>query len=140
MIFGKNYSKPKFYIKGEEIEVVNSFKYLGITFSKNGRFLRSLKENTDKARKAFYSLMNHCKDRLIPLDCKLELFSKCIEPILLYGCEIWGIENPETSTTPSSKGNRSVLCIKKTFRHSDHDPSSITTHKSNVRHQTCTIS
>ena len=29
---------------------------------------------------------------MFPLDCQLELFQTCIEPILLYGCEIWGTE------------------------------------------------
>ena len=93
MIFGKNYSKPNIKIYGNNLEVVNNFKYLGITFSKNGRFIHSLKDNIEKARKGLYALMNRCKDKFIPLDCKLELFSKCIEPILLYGCEIWGTED-----------------------------------------------
>ena len=93
MIFRKNYSKPNIKVYGKNLEVVNHFKYLGNTFSKNGRFMFSLKDNIDKARKGFYALMNHCKDKFIPLDCKLELFSKCIEPILLYGCEIWGTED-----------------------------------------------
>ena len=93
IIFGKNYSKPNIKIYGKNLEVVNSFKYLGITFNKSGRMMQSIKDNIEKARKAFYAIMNRCKDKSIPLDCKLELFSKCIEPILLYGCELWGIED-----------------------------------------------
>ncbi len=92
VIFGKNYHKPRFLLKGEPVEVVNNFKYLGIIFSKNGRLNKTLKENVDKARKAFYLLMRKCKQNCIPLDCQVELFQTCIEPILLYGCEIWGIE------------------------------------------------
>ena len=37
-------------------------------------------------------LMRKCRQKCIPLDCQVELFQTCIEPILLYGCEIWGIE------------------------------------------------
>ena len=36
--------------------------------------------------------MRKCKQKFIPLDCQIELFQTCIEPILLYGCEIWGKE------------------------------------------------
>ena len=93
VIFGKNYNKPNIKIRENSLEIVTNFIYLGITFSKNGRFLNCLKNNIEKARLAFFSLMNRCKDRHIPIDCKLELFEKCIEPILLYGCEIWGVED-----------------------------------------------
>ena len=52
-----------------------------------------MKVNVDKARKAFYLLLRRCKENLLPIDCQIELFTKCIEPILMYGCELWGYED-----------------------------------------------
>ena len=93
MIFGKHYRKPKFTLINSELEIVNDFIYLGVKFSKNGRFIKAMKRNVDKARKAFYLLLRRCKENMLPIDCQIELFTKCIEPILLYGCEVWGYED-----------------------------------------------
>ncbi len=82
-----------FFINQKQIEIVNNFKYLGIIFNKSGKFTATIKENIDKARRAFYLLIRNCKEKLIPLDCQIELYNKCIEPILLYGCEVWGYED-----------------------------------------------
>ena len=114
LVFGKSYRRPIIKIHENILEVVNSFVYLGITFSKNGRFINSMKNNIEKARKAFYSLMNRCKEKYIPLDCKLELYQKCIEPILLYGSEIWGIEDAGILETFRLKCYRIMMNAKST--------------------------
>ncbi len=88
---GKVIINQSFDLKGELVEVVNHFKYLGIIFSKNGKFINTLKDNIDKGRRAFFLLLRKFNQQCIPLDCQIELFQTCIEPILLYGCEIWGI-------------------------------------------------
>ena len=93
VLFGKKYRKPRFFINHTQIEVVNSFKYLGVVFNKSGNLKHTINENIDKARRAFYLLMRTCKEKLVPLDCQVELFTRCIEPILLYGCELWGYED-----------------------------------------------
>ena len=49
MIFGKNYRKPVLKVHGKNLEVVNNFKYLGVTFSKTGRFIHCLKDNIEKS-------------------------------------------------------------------------------------------
>ena len=72
---------------------MESFKYLGVILSKNGRYIKAIKENIDKARKAMFELRRTFKQKFIPIDCQIELFGKTIEPILLYGAEIWGFEN-----------------------------------------------
>lgn len=57
MIFGAQYRKPNIFVNGVALNVVNKFKYLGIVFSKNGRFINSIKGNIEKARKAFLVLL-----------------------------------------------------------------------------------
>ena len=39
-----------------------------------------------------FSLLRKCRQLNLPLDVQLELFEKCVHPILLYGCEIWACE------------------------------------------------
>ena len=73
--------------------ILTTSVYLGVLFSSNRRFVSAMKMNVDKGRKAFYALMRNCKEKDIPIDCIIELFSKTIDPILLYGCEIYGFEN-----------------------------------------------
>ena len=73
--------------------ILTTSVYLGVLFSSNRRFVSAMKMNVDKGRKAFYALMRNCKEKDIPIDCIIELFSKTIDPILVYGCEIYGFEN-----------------------------------------------
>ena len=93
MILGKNYRKPKLKIADREVEVVNSFKYLGVTFCKTGRYINAVKENVDSARRAFFLLLKYVRQNDVPLDCQVDLFCRTIEPILLYGAEVWGFEH-----------------------------------------------
>ena len=76
VIFSKNHRKPIIYINNQKIEVVNQFKYLGITISKSGKFLSALKDNINRARRAFYAQMRQVKANHIPLSCHIDLFQK----------------------------------------------------------------
>ena len=40
-----------------------------------------------------YSLIQKGRRLNLPTDIMLKLFDSCVEPILLYGCEVWGYEN-----------------------------------------------
>ena len=92
LCFGRKH-KNVFTINNEVIENVDVFKYLGVLFSKNGRFEKAKIENINKARRGMYSLRKSFREKHIPIDCQLDLIEKTIDPILLYGCEIWGVGN-----------------------------------------------
>ena len=72
----------------DTLEEVDSFKYLGVTFCRNGLFLQ-VQENL--ARRAQASLdcyiMQH---KHLPVNVIFYLFDPLIIPILLYGSEIYG--------------------------------------------------
>ena len=89
LCFGRKHHHT-FTINNEPIENVDTFKYLGVIFSKNGRFEKAMIENINKARRGVYSLRKSFREKYIPIDCQLDLIEKTIEPILLYGCEVWG--------------------------------------------------
>ena len=90
MTFGKK-RNHKYILNGQAVEVVDSFKYLGVIFSRNGKFINAVKENINKARKAIHILRRNFKNNHIPIDCQIDILEKTVEPILLYGAEIWGI-------------------------------------------------
>ena len=94
MVFSKRKRKCKPYMfNGEQLEVVNSFKYLGVIIQKNGRFNEHIKHSYTQAQRAMYALLKKCKRHNLPINLQIELFDKLVAPVLLYGAEIWGYCN-----------------------------------------------
>ena len=47
----------------------------------------------DQAMKAMYASLKKSRCLDLPIDIQLELFDRMVVPIVLYGCETWGVEN-----------------------------------------------
>ena len=80
----------------QELEIVNKFSYLGVTFSPGGSL--SLARNTlaGQAQKATFQLEKYLyKLTFISPKHKLELFDRLILPILNYCAEICGFSNDQ---------------------------------------------
>ena len=95
MIFG-DYARNRpvsFNIAGDEIETIKEFKYLGVRFTKNGRFVQHIKYLSALAKKSMQLLRKRIVNLHLPVDCQLKLFDQTIVPILLYGSETFGFEN-----------------------------------------------
>ena len=82
----------KWYYKGKEIEVVNSYKYLGFTLTTKLSIDISLTEFAGRAKnkvidimKTMYSLGN------MDLSIFFKLFDAQVKPLILYLSEIWGL-------------------------------------------------
>ena len=75
------------------IKNVKEFTYLGITFNGSTSFQPALKELSNKANRALFSLNSKCKLSKLPLDIAIKLFDVMISPILLYESEVWGATN-----------------------------------------------
>ena len=112
VIFGRK-KNHTFTLDNQQIEVVNSFKYLGIIFKRNGSFIEAIKDNIQKATLAMYSLRRTFKEKLIPIDCQIDIFEKTIEPILLYGAEIWGFSNTKIIEKFYLKTLKQILGLRK---------------------------
>ncbi len=92
-IFSKDRCQPEnynFQFKGEKIDVVENYKYLGVTMSYNGSFKLCQEELCQQGKRAMYSLIAKCRKFDLPIDLQLELFDAMVLPIITYGCEIWG--------------------------------------------------
>ncbi len=90
---GKISNIPVFTFGESQIDVVDDYNYLGIVFNYNGNFNKNNKARYDQARKAMYAILCKARKLCLPVDVQLHLFDAVIKPILLYGCEVWGIES-----------------------------------------------
>ncbi len=96
MIFQK---KPRLADKKYEFKIgetilnhVTCYNYLGLTISASGQFNTAIKDLTDKARRAFYSIRRPLIKFNPPIKLWIKIFDSIIKPILLYGGEIWGLK------------------------------------------------
>ena len=69
MIFGKCRKKKKFIINNLEIEKVDYYKYLGVFFYKNGKFIFCMKKLVQLAKKALFVLRKKSQSLNLPIDC-----------------------------------------------------------------------
>ena len=93
MIFSKVKAKThkyKFTHEDTELEIVDNYKYLGLTLAHNGSFKLAITSLCTQASRAMYSLIGKSRRLDLPIDLQLELFDNLVLPIMLYGCEIWG--------------------------------------------------
>ena len=87
---GKVTKLPNFFLGTTEIDVVEEYTYLGVTFNYNGLFRKALNKQITQARKAMFALLAKAKSLKLPIDITCELSEIIVTPVLLYGCEIWG--------------------------------------------------
>ena len=92
MIFERStrHTNIDFFLNNEKLEVVNSFKYLGVYFFKNGNWNRTQKNISEHASKAMHKLFSVFNQYEFQLKEKLKLFDVLISPILNYSAEVWG--------------------------------------------------
>ena len=96
VIFGaRRTDKYCFKMEGTSIEIVKSYKYLGVLMSSNGSFLNARKSIHERANKAMHLLYKRIYNLNLPLDLQLKLIDSTILPIITYGSDVWGYENLE---------------------------------------------
>ena len=90
---GKVRKFREFTFAGEPVEVVPEYVYLGIVMNFNNKFTKAIERQCILAKKAIFSLNSKTLNLNLPIDLQIDLFGKLVNPILTYGCEIWGYEN-----------------------------------------------
>ena len=100
MIFQKRPS-PKhqhtFLLDTIPLEQTKNYTYLGLNISDTGNLNQAVKDLREKARIAFYAIKRNIRLD-IPIQTWLKILDSVIEPISLYGCEIWGPQNDQDFT------------------------------------------
>ena len=94
MVFKKSGRLPqnlRFIYNDQELEIVSSFKYLGVLFTSGGSFSQHDKLLAGQALKAIFKLNKYLYKftDLLPKHI-LDLFDKLIMPILMFSSEVWG--------------------------------------------------
>ena len=115
VVFGKRLRNQDyvFTYDGDILEIVDSYKYLGILFSANGNFHKCKVNLKEQAERAMFALLNKCNTLDLPLDVQLDLFDKTILPIMIYGCEVWGYENVKILELIQLRFCKYILKVKK---------------------------
>ena len=85
--------REKWFYNGQNITIVNSYKYLGLFLTTRMTFSNALNEMGNKARKGVTDIFRtlwRLGDFSAPIFFKM--FDAQIKPMLLYGSEIWGLK------------------------------------------------
>ena len=89
---GKPYKEPTITVKGQRLQVVDRFTYLGSTLSTVVHIDDEVIARIAKASAAFGQLRSSIWDRSgIRLDTKLKVYRSVVLPTLLYACETWTV-------------------------------------------------
>ena len=85
---GKPYKEPTITVKGQRLQVVDKFNYLGSTLSRVVHIDDEVNARIAKASAAFGRLRGSIWDRSgIRCDTKLKVYRSVVLPTLLYACE-----------------------------------------------------
>ena len=89
---GKLYKEPTITVKGQRLQVLDKFTYLGSTLSRVVHIDDEVNARIAKASAAFGRLCGSIWDRSgIRLDTKLKVYRSVVLPTLLYACETWTV-------------------------------------------------
>ena len=78
----------------------------------NGSFVKCKKYLYDQASKAMFALLKKARYLNLPIDIQLELFDATVLPIMLYGCEVWGVEKLDLPEKLQRKFCKLILGLK----------------------------
>ena len=101
------------YFDGTKLELVASFKYLGLTFFKNGKWYRSQKIISQYGTFALHRLQCLFKNVFISIKEQIKLFDSLVASVLNYGSEVWGYDKWRDIDIVHNKFCRYILCVKK---------------------------
>ena len=103
---GKKLSNLNFFIDNNQVEVVDTYQYLGIKLKPSGSIQFATSELFDKANRAWFSISNVLyKYKRLPVSRAFQLFDSLIKPVALYACEFW----LPTIIPKKSFGNKELL-------------------------------
>ena len=114
VVFGaRNFNNYQFHFGDQYIDIINTYHYLGVTFSTSGSFLQAREHVSQQARKATYLLFTKAHNAYLPVDLILKLFDHTVLSILTYGSEIYGFENLDIIDKVHNEFLRKLLKARK---------------------------
>lgn len=89
MVNSANNTPAQITMNGQQLEVVDAFKYLGATLTKDGRSTTEIKTRLAIATSTMAKLNKIWSSKNISFPTKITLYKALVLSILLYGCESW---------------------------------------------------
>ena len=102
------------FYKDTEVEIEKTFSYLpGVVLSSSGIFTVTQKMLACEAQKAIFSLQKKLYNFVnVGPSIFMDLFDKMINPILCYGCEVWGLHDAKDIEKVHLKYCKNVLSVR----------------------------
>ncbi len=91
--------KHKFFINGENVEITNSYTYLGVRFSTNGSFKENKTILKEKTRRSFFATRRNLDFLKLPIDVINKIFNSLYLPILMCGSQVWSIYDKDENNS-----------------------------------------
>ena len=82
---------PTFYYKGNRLDTVQSFCYLGVPVSNDASQTTAMEHRVLMARRALAMWSRRCTSFMMRPDTASYLFKVCVQPVLEYGLPMWGL-------------------------------------------------
>lgn len=114
MIFNKgghNIKRFGFTYKGQNVEIVQQYCYLGIVFTSSGSFKAAGESLLDRARRALFKLKQYDVRSNVPLS--LKLFDTLVMPVMRYCSEVWSIFFTKGLNESNFMHLCETLCVEK---------------------------
>ena len=100
------------YFDDEKLELIESFKYLGLTFFKNGKWF-SQKIISQYGNFASHKLKCLLQNVYLYVNEKIKLFDSLVSSVLNYASEVWGYDDCKDIEIVHNKFCRYLLGVKK---------------------------
>ena len=114
MIFENGrHTSHDFFLYNSRIDIVTSFKYLGVHLFKNGNWNRTQKRIAQHASVALHNVFIACNQLDLPVSQKNKLFDSLVAPTLNYAAEVWGYSKGPDIENVHTKFCRKLLKVKR---------------------------
>ena len=89
---GVRRTDKKFYVRGEEVRVVEEYKYLGCVVNEHLQSVRMVEERAKAGAGALGDWLRRCRATVgeVKGATFMKLMEMLVETVLLYGAEVWG--------------------------------------------------
>ena len=89
-----------FRFEGREVEIVDSYRYLGVDVCCTGSWDRAVQSLSAAGLRACHALRQRCAEiRLYDPRLRGELFDSLVVPVLMHGAEVWGATSRVSMTS-----------------------------------------
>ncbi|MCO5551454.1 hypothetical protein L7F22_004957 [Adiantum nelumboides] len=107
----KTADQPILMYNGQSLEVVDSFKYLGINVPSNHAWGHCAQSGIEASKAKYYEFENMCKQSVTKRwEIKALVFETCVVQTLLYGVEVWGASISASIWNDIEKLQKKFLC------------------------------